>query len=288
MTKPTVSHPDKYETTADDWAATRGQQWAAHLAPMEATLMPIDEPLIEALQLDAPRRIAEAGCGGGGTALELLRRARPGSAVHGFDISPTLIELARRRAGEGSAIVFEVADMSIAAPERPYERLVSRFGVMSFAHPREAFANLARWLEPGGRFAFAVWGPPSENPWMTSVREVVARTIELPRVDPDAPGPFRYADADVLLRLLQASGFDELTVRSWRGALAVGGGMAPLEASQFVLSAFSSFGELLAAAGSGALDEVRRGVTACFSEHRQDGAVRMGACVHIVSGARAR
>jgi SAM-dependent methyltransferase len=170
MAKTITPGHGKYETTADDWVTTRGQQWAAHLAPMEATLSPIDQPLIDALQLDGPHRIAEAGCGGGGTALELVRRAPRGSVVHAFDISPTLIELARLRAGEDGSVVFNVADMAVAAPEKPYERLVSRFGVMSFDRPREAFANLARWLEPGGRFAFAVWGPPSENPWMTSVR----------------------------------------------------------------------------------------------------------------------
>ena len=45
------------------------------------------------------------------------------------------------------------------------------------------------------RFAFAVWGPPSDNPWMTTVRDVVAQFVELPRADPDAPGPFRSAQA---------------------------------------------------------------------------------------------
>jgi hypothetical protein len=44
--------------------------------------------------------------------------------------------------------------------------------------------------------AFAVWGRLAENPWMTSVREVVAGVIDLPPSDPEAPGPFRYAEAD--------------------------------------------------------------------------------------------
>jgi hypothetical protein len=33
-----------------------------------------------------------------------------------------------------------------------------------------AFAKQVRWLVPGGRFAFAAWGQPAENPRMTSVR----------------------------------------------------------------------------------------------------------------------
>lgn len=274
---------------ASDWLAARGEKWRTQLPGMESMLMPIDEPLIRALQLEAPSRIAEIGCGGGGTAMEILRRAPAGSVVHGFDISSSLIELARARPRPGEpAIGFEVADMATATSERPYDRLVSRFGVMFFDDPHAAFANLARWLEPGGRFAFAVWGRPSDNPWMTSVREVVARVIEMPQMDPDAPGPFRYADSDKLLALLDRAGFTKLHVRDWRGSLPIGGELPPAEAANFALSSFSSFGELLARAGDNALDEARRSLTTCFSHfQKNDGAVRMDACVRIVTGARA-
>jgi SAM-dependent methyltransferase len=85
---------------ASDWSprvAARGEKWRAQLSGMEAMLTPVDAVLVRALHLDAPYRIADIGCGGGGTALEILRRAPAGSVVHGFDISRTLIELARDR-----------------------------------------------------------------------------------------------------------------------------------------------------------------------------------------------
>jgi ubiquinone/menaquinone biosynthesis C-methylase UbiE len=127
----------------------------------EAKLAPVDEPLIRALNLDAPSRIADIGCGGGGTTLEILRRAPAGSVVHGFDLSPASIELARgRKRSDECTIAFEVANMATAtAPEEPYDRLVSRFGIMFFDDPLGAFANLVRWIAPGGRFAFAALGP---------------------------------------------------------------------------------------------------------------------------------
>jgi hypothetical protein len=86
----------------------------------------------------------------------------------------------------------------------------------------------------------------------------------------------------------ERSGFAELTVRDWRGALAIGGRMTPAEAAEFASAAFSSYGELRAAAGSGARNEVRGGLTTCFSEHQRDGVVHMDACVHIVTGIRPR
>jgi SAM-dependent methyltransferase len=254
---------------------------------MEATLRPIDAPLIRALELEAPSRVADVGCGGGGTAIELLRHAPPGTFVHGFDISPSLIELARGRvAPDERAIAFDVADVATTEPVEPFARLVSRFGVMFFHDPRRAFENLSRWLAPAGRFAFAVWGPPAENPWLTSVREEVARVVEVPRLDHDAPGPFRYADADRLVALLEHAGLRELEVRPWRGALPVGGRLQPAEAAQFALSSFSSFGVLLARAGDDAFAEVRSRLTSRFARHHRDGAIRMHACVHILTGSR--
>jgi SAM-dependent methyltransferase len=274
--------------TASDWASVRGEKWRTQLAGMEAMMVPVDEPLIRALRLDAPCRIADIGCGGGGTTLDIFRQVPTGCVVHGFDISAALIELAaaRRQSNEG-AIAFKVADVAATnAPEELYDRLVSRFGIMFFDDPPAAFANLFRWLAPGGRFAFAAWGPLSENPWMTSVREVVAEIIELTPSDPEAPGPFRYAKPEKLLELLNDAGFGELAVDDWCGALPIGGGLRAAEAADFALASFSSFGELLAEAGGDALDKARLSLTERFSRNEYDGAVQMAACVHIFTGSR--
>ena len=271
---------------ATNWSTARGDKWRAQAAGMEAMLALVDEPLIGALSLDAPYRIADIGCGGGATTLKIRSLAPTGSVVHGFDISPGLIELARsRKPSDDKAIAFEVADMALAAPPgEPYDRLTSRFGVMFFDDPPAAFANLLRWLAPSGRFAFAVWGQPAENPWMAIIRQAVSEIIDLPKVDPQAPGPFRYGEADTFLTLLKRAGFGELAVEDWRGMLPVGGGLPAAEAANFALAAFSSFGELLADAGAPALHEAQQLLTARFSEHEQRGAVRMDACVHIVTG----
>jgi SAM-dependent methyltransferase len=271
---------------ASDWGAGRGEKWTAHLSGMESMLAPVDESLIRALQLDAPYRIADIGCGGGGTSFEILRRAPTGSIVHGFDISPAQIESARRRIPtDEHALAFDVADVATApVPEEPYHRLASRFGIMFFDNPPAAFANLVRWLSPGGRFAFAVWSRPAENPWITTVREVVATVVELPRLDPDAPGMFRYGETDELLVLFDRVGLKDLEVVDWHGTLPIGGGLPAAEAAHFALAAFSSFGDMLAKAGDQAVTEARRSLTARFSRHQENNAVRMEACVHIVTG----
>src|SRR5262249_27539963 len=145
-----------------------------------------------------------------------------------------------------AAIAFTVADVVTApTPSVPFDRLVSRFGVMFFHDPLAAFHNLFRWLAPGGRFAFAVWGPLADNPWVTTVRKVGAEVLDLPPSHPEAPGPFRYADVDKLLTLLDQTGFEQLAVVDFREAIAIGGGLSAPLAASFALAAFSSFGEML-------------------------------------------
>jgi SAM-dependent methyltransferase len=273
-----------------DWAAARSDKWRRQLAGMEAMLAPIDEPLIRALDLDRPMRIADAGCGAGLTTVEVLRRAPEGSVAHGFDLSPALIEVARgRTATTDRSLAFEIADMSHALPPAgAYDRVMSRLGIMFFNDPPAAFANLRRWLLPGGRIAFAVWGPMEDNAWMTVTRDVVSEVVALPPVDVSAPGPFRYGGAASLLALLRRAGFEELHSKEWRQRIPIGGRLAADAAAQFALASFSSFAELLTAAGGDALARARRLLAARFATYENDGAVTMNACVHIITGSRGR
>ena len=120
---------------------------------------------------------------------------------------------------------------------------------------------------------------------------MVAEIIALPPPDPEAPGPFRYGDANKLLALLDRAGFGELEVSDWRGALPIGGGLPAAEAANFALASFSSFGELLTEAGEEALHDARQALTARFARHELDGGgggVRMDACVHIFTGVTPR
>ena len=274
--------------SASDWATTRGEKWRAQVGGMEPTLEPINQPLITALGLDRPYKIADVGCGGGGTTREIARRAPAGTIVHGFDISRPLIEFARGHIAPGDrAVSFEIANVATAAPPSDrYDRLASRFGIMFFDDPYAAFANLIEWLTPGGQFVFAVWDRPAENRWFTTVRDVVAEILDLPTLDADAPGPFRYGVADTLLTVLDRAGFRELEVGNWRGELAIGGGLPAAEAAAFSLSSFSSFGELLAKAGDEALNQARQTLTTRFSKLERNGILRLNASVHLVTGTR--
>jgi SAM-dependent methyltransferase len=210
-----------------------------------------------------------------------------GSVVHGFDISPTLVDAARSRVNAlADAPTFTVADLTTAEPPLLYDRLVSRFGVMFFDDERAAFGNLSRWLRPEGRFAFAVWASVAENPWLLSARDVVCSFAPMVPSAPTAPGPMRYANPSHFLTLLTEAGFVNLEVTEWRGLLPIGGGLEPSQAAHFALSALSSFSEVLTAAGDDAFARAHATLTSHYENHVRDGVVQLGATVHIVTGER--
>ena len=78
------------------------------------------EPLLAAADLQPGQTVVDYGCGPGGLALELARRAGPSGHVHGVDLNAEFAGLARKalaEAGFGAAsTVHHVMDDKIPLP----------------------------------------------------------------------------------------------------------------------------------------------------------------------------
>ena len=199
-------------TSGEDWADARGALWLAELDSYEQMLEPLGIALLDRAALQNGQHIADIGCGGGRTSRLAAHLVAPGGSVHGIDIAPMLMDEATRRAdatGIGN-IRFSTGDAASFVPEgAPFDRLISRLGVMFFADPEAAFTHLRTLLVDGGRADFVVWASPQDNVWMSGARAIVAEHIELPTADPMAPGPFRLADPDATGSLLHKAGFSQ-------------------------------------------------------------------------------
>ena len=194
---------------ADFWNEIAGPRWAAGQVLMDAVLEPFGRALCEAVGPVAGRSVVDVGCGCGWLSLEL---ARGGGRVVGVDVSRPMLGRARERAAdEGLEVDFRLADAQTEVLDGA-ELVVSRFGVMFFADPAAAFANLAGWLGSGGELAFLCWQAAELNPWMTEAQAIVAPWIEQDAPDPRAPGPFSLADRGVVEDLLAGAGFSSVSV----------------------------------------------------------------------------
>jgi hypothetical protein len=69
-------------------------------------------------------------------------------------------------------------------------------------------------LKPRGRLVFVCWRKESENPIMTVPLAAAARHLPAlpPPPEPDAPGPFAFADRVRLSRILEAAGYGSISI----------------------------------------------------------------------------
>lgn len=110
--------------------------------------------------------LLELGCGTGGHAVEL---ARLGRAVHGVDLSDSMVARARRRAAADPLrrleLQFEVGDIRSHRAGRHYDAVFSLFHVISYQTTDDdlaaAFATARVHLEEGGAFVFDCWYGPA-------------------------------------------------------------------------------------------------------------------------------
>jgi SAM-dependent methyltransferase len=217
-----MSQPNAAQATY--WNDQAGPTWAQVQVQLDRQLAPLGRRAMASLDPRPGERILDIGCGAGQTSLELAEAVGAGGSVLGVDISATLLEVARRRAADVPALSFKEGDAQVFPFEAgSFDAAFSRFGVMFFADPAAAFANIRKGLKPGGRLAFVCWRTPPENPMMVLPMQAVAEVLppQSPS-DPTAPGPFAFANPDRTRGLLTEAGFADVEAEPFDTEVSMG------------------------------------------------------------------
>ena len=270
----------------DDWAGEMGTRWLAGIDQFESMIAPIGAALSARAAVTIGERVLDLGCGGGATSLAIAVSVGAAGYVLGIDISPDLIAKAKERAEAAVArnATFECVDAAIYRPDAPFDRMVSRFGSMFFAHPVEAFSNLHGCLKPGGRIDLAVWGPPRDNPWMMELIGVLRRHIEVPPLVPRTPGPFAFEDTDYLRGILDDAGFGGIDIIAYQGLQPIGGAGASPEAAVGFAMSFLAVGRMMGDQDEDLQRRVKEDLLAVFASHHVEGqGVMMAGKVWLVT-----
>jgi SAM-dependent methyltransferase len=128
-------------------------------APFEriaGTLADMHETIVSAVGGAPGRRWLDVGCGTGELA---FMAAATGADVTGCDLSPTLVETARRQAAERDAdVTFEVGDAeALPYADASFDIVTSSVGAIFAPDHRAVASELARVLRPGGHLALSAW-----------------------------------------------------------------------------------------------------------------------------------
>jgi SAM-dependent methyltransferase len=226
----TTTSPDTSAANADQiafWNSIAGQTWAALQENLDRQIEPLGALAMDALAPRLGERVIDIGCGCGQTSFALARRVGPTGRVLGVDISGPMLAVAGRRADPEAQA--QVRFLEADAQTHPFEPAgadcaYSRFGVMFFADPIAAFANIRVGLRSGGRLGFVCWRAMALNPFMTAPLEAALPLLpEAPTPSaPNAPGPFALADPVRVGEILARAGFRDIVLNPHDEA--IGGG----------------------------------------------------------------
>jgi SAM-dependent methyltransferase len=272
-------------TSKEDWQGKSGESWAAEWKRTDRSFGGLTERLLARTREFPFRHALDIGCGAGELALALAR-GHPHERIVGVDVSPGLVETARERAGNLSNVEFELAD---AAQWRPADEfapqlLISRHGVMFFADPPAAFANLASVAADDAALMFSCFRDRAENPFFTEIGALLPAPAEPP--DPYAPGPFAFAEREHVAAILGDAGWDSIAFEPFDFAMVAGAGEDPVDDA---MGYFTRIGP--AAAAMREMDDASRGETLAairglMENNCRDGVVALRAACWIVTARR--
>ena len=220
-----------------EWNGATGQQWAEKQREVDAIIVPFGDAALQAAAPQSGEHVIDVGCGCGDTSIAIARIVGERGRVLGVDVSQPMLAVARSQGEQTRSrnVEFLEADASVAGLPTELDLLFSRFGVMFFSQPSPAFSHMRKSLRPGGRCAFVCWRTPRDNPWamepLSAAREAMGVTP--PPADPNAPGPFAFADDGRLRAILTDAGFVDVAIRRFDVSLMLGA--SPREAAERAL-----------------------------------------------------
>jgi ubiquinone/menaquinone biosynthesis C-methylase UbiE len=212
---------DDYRHAIYEIAEAIAPTWERRRAEVEELSAPFREWMLRALGPREGDTVLELAAGVGDTGFEAAAIVGETGRLMTTDVSPAMLEAARRRGAElGVANAgYRVMDAErIELDDNSVDGVLCRFGYMLMADPATALAETRRVLRPGGRLALAVWGTAEQNPFFVTIAVSLVQRGHLPLPEPPpAPGPFSMASSERTEGLLRRAGFAEVRTEEVSG-----------------------------------------------------------------------
>ncbi|WP_377272662.1 class I SAM-dependent methyltransferase [Peterkaempfera sp. SMS 1(5)a] len=266
------------------WNGDEGRHWADHHDRWNAVNGEFNEPLLRAAAIAPGERVLDIGCGAGQTTRLAARRSGTGEVL-GLDLSAPELERARELAARErlANIRFVRGDAQVhPLPSGGFDVAVSRFGIMFFADPVAAFANIGRALRPGGRVALLSLADPDRVDWVRLFG--VLRAIgPVPDFTIGEPGMFSLADPMTFRQILEGAGFEQVETTLVEAPMVFGSD--PDDAAGFLLGS-GPVRFLLEQADPAAAERAHSILSEALRPFQQPDGVRLGGAAWLVTAAR--
>lgn len=148
----------------------------------------LDRPAVLAALPDVDgKHVLDAGCGPGFYAEALLER---GASVVAFDVTPTFVEITRRRVGERANVLqADMTEPLTFAEGATFDVVVAPLVLDYIEDWQPTFAEFYRVLKPGGVFVFSVGNPVADWRFSPNGQYYAVEVFDLPWAGFGEPTP---------------------------------------------------------------------------------------------------
>ena len=196
------------------WNEGIGKKWVEEDDSMNERLSILTKELFLRSNINRNDKILDIGCGGGQTSFEASDMVGENGYVVGADISKILLDLAKSKYANTKNLEFKYCDVqNYEFRKNSFNKVISRFGVMFFENPIEAFKNIYNSIQEGGSLNFVCWTNVMENEFFTDPTNIIIKHLnkEFPEIT-RAPGPLAFSEADYVKEILVSSQFKNVKV----------------------------------------------------------------------------
>ncbi len=196
------------------WNEGIGRKWVEEDDSMNERLSILTKELFLRSNITRNDKILDIGCGGGQTSFEASELVGKNGYVVGADISKILLDLAISKYSNTKNLEFKYCDVqNYEFKENSFNKVISRFGVMFFENPIEAFRNIYNSIQEGGSLNFVCWSDVMENEFFTDPTNIIIKHLnkDFPEIS-RTPGPLAFSEKDYINEILISSNFKNVRI----------------------------------------------------------------------------
>jgi len=254
-TQPVFDATKYKETTLEQWnsAAEAWDRWGTLLSRW---LGPATETMLDMTGVAEGSRVLDVAAGAGEQSITAGRRVGSSGQVLATDLSPTILEYAKRTAHLAGldnvathAIDGERLDELDAGP---FDAVISRVGLIYFPDQQKALRGMYNKLRDGGKVGAMVYSTAECNGFFSVPVSIIRRRAALPPPLPGQPGPFSLGQPEVLEKALSDAGFKDIHIEKMDAPVRVA---TASECMQFEQESFGALHQMLGGLSDAEKDE---------------------------------
>ena len=184
--------------------STLEEIWRRYDAMESRLTAPLSERMLDLAGIQPGMHVLDLATGRGEPALRAASRVGTQGSVLGVDLSGAMLRIAREAADRDGLTNVELREGNAESlddvPRNHFHAATVRWGLMYMDAPIAALTTARKALVSAGVLVAAVWAAPERASFFTLPRRLLERYRPLPALDSDAPGMFRYADLERLVR----------------------------------------------------------------------------------------